>query len=68
MLGQKIKNLREAQGLTQTQLASLLELDISTISKIENNKANPSMLTLYKIADILNVTPSKLLEGTDKPA
>ena len=37
MLGQKLKELREARGLLQRQVAAELDVDTAYISKMENN-------------------------------
>ncbi|WP_195603838.1 helix-turn-helix domain-containing protein [Clostridium tyrobutyricum] len=65
MLGDKIKKLRENQSLTQIQLAESINADISTISKIENNRSNPSLPMLYKIAKVLDCTPDELIKDTE---
>lgn len=65
MLGDKIKKLRENQSLTQIQLAESINADISTISKIENNRSNPSLPMLYKIARVLDCTPDELIKDTE---
>ncbi|WP_123053111.1 helix-turn-helix transcriptional regulator [Clostridium sp. JN-1] len=65
MLGDKIKKLREKHSLTQIQLADKVNADISTISKIENNKSNPSLPMLYKIAKVLDSTPDELIKNTE---
>lgn len=67
MLGTKIREYRKSLGMTATSLAEKVGVELATISKIENNKANPSMPTLYKIAEALNTTPSKLLDGVEQP-
>lgn len=65
MLGDKIKKMRENQSLTQIQLADKVNADISTISKIENNKSNPSLPMLYRIARVLDCTPDELIKDTE---
>lgn len=41
---------REANGLTQEQLAANTGIDQSNISKLENGTANPSLKTLKRLA------------------
>lgn len=62
MLGQKIKYHREQKGLTQKFIADTIGVDVSTISKIENSKANPSLKILRNIASVLDVPASALIE------
>lgn len=54
-LGINISSLRERKGLSQRQFAFLLELDRATLNKIEQGKANPTLDTLIRIADGLDV-------------
>ena len=37
-LGNQIKSLRQEAGLTQSDLAKKIEIDVTYLSKIENNK------------------------------
>lgn len=54
-LGLKIKSLRLKNGYSQTALCYESEIDISTLSRLEGGKLNPSFKTLYKIAQVLEV-------------
>jgi putative transcriptional regulator len=53
MDGKKIKRQRALNDLTQTELAKLLGIDRGYLSSIENNKANPSLNLLTRIAETL---------------
>jgi putative transcriptional regulator len=53
MDGKKIKRQRVLNDLTQTELAKLLGIDRGYLSSIENNKANPSLTLLTRIAETL---------------
>lgn len=61
-IGDRIKMLRIAQGRTMQEIAEASDLSKSMISKIENNKAVPSVAALVKIAKALGTTISSLLE------
>lgn len=61
-IGQNIVNLRKKKQLTQEDLAGLCEMDRSYLSEIENGHKNLSVLSLLKIAEALNVKPSKILD------
>ncbi|WP_227766388.1 helix-turn-helix domain-containing protein [Zhaonella formicivorans] len=65
MIGKNIRYFRTKAGFTQEQLAYMTNTDISTISKIENNKANPSIPTLKKIAKALEIPVTKLMETNE---
>jgi transcriptional regulator with XRE-family HTH domain len=55
-----IKEWREIRGISQKQLAKQIGMSQSYLSRLEANKKNPSLETLHKIADILNVKPCQL--------
>ena len=59
--GSKLKFLREEKGLMQTQLAKLLYIDKSTISKYENNNIQPSAHMVIIMAKFFNVLTDYLL-------
>ena len=50
-----IKERRAVLGLTQQDLADYSGLSVRIIKSIEAGKANPSIVTLNKIADILGL-------------
>lgn len=43
IIGNKIKNIRQKKGLTQSQLSEMSQLTRTTISKIEVGKFNASI-------------------------
>jgi len=55
MLGQRLRDLREASELSLRALADKSGLSVNTISLIENGKSSPSVSTLQKIAAAMNV-------------
>lgn len=59
-LGQKIKYLRKNQNITQEKLAELINMDITSLSKIETGRNYPQPETVEKIANALNVDISQL--------
>ena len=58
-LGEKIKQMRNQLGLTQSELADRCELTKGYISQLENNINSPSIATL---TDILSALGSNLAE------
>lgn len=50
----QIKLLRETLGMTQEQLAKMVNRSLRSIQQIESGEAMPKISTLYKIADALN--------------
>lgn len=61
MFGERLKELRENQSMTQNVLAELLNVSRQSIGGYENNKVDPGMDILVKIADIFNVSTDYLL-------
>ena len=55
-IGLKIKEFRDQKGLTQKELADLIEMGNTTIANYEKGFRTPKKNTLFKIANALNVT------------
>ena len=55
-IGLKIKEFRYQRGLTQKELADLIEMGNTTIANYEKGFRTPKKNTLFKIANALNVT------------
>ena len=62
-LGNRIAKLRTARGFTQDQLATSTGFTKGYLSKIENSKVIPPIGTLIKIAKILEIDLTHLLEA-----
>lgn len=60
-VGTNIKTLRKQKGLTQKNMASLLNIPSSTYSNYENNNREPGKEILFKISEILEVDIYNLL-------
>jgi len=61
-IGDKIKQLRNKQGLTQDELARKSDLPYTTLTKIETNViTKPSIQTVAKIAKGLGIAIDKLV-------
>lgn len=59
-LGLNIKKLRNQRNLTQQQLADKIGIGLNFMGKIEVAFSKPSLDTVIKIADALNVAVSDL--------
>lgn len=57
-LGLKIKELRKRKGLTQEGLAELIQMEQNSISVMESGRNFPTLGTLEKIAQVLDVNLS----------
>jgi transcriptional regulator with XRE-family HTH domain len=60
-LSRNMLNLRRARNLSQGALASLSGLPRSTVSHIESGSGNPSLRSLIKVANALQVSIEELL-------
>jgi transcriptional regulator with XRE-family HTH domain len=62
--GNRLKNIRLAQGLSQEQLGMIAELDRTYISGIERGVRNVSLLNILRIAKALNIPAATLFQTT----
>ena len=51
----EIKQRREALNVTQEQLAEICGVGLRTLKQFESGKGNPTLKTLYKLADALGL-------------
>ncbi len=62
-IGDKIKKIRNKQGITQDELARRADLPYTTLTKIESNViTKPTIQTVVKIAKGLGITIDVLLK------
>lgn len=61
-VGRNIARLREEKGLTQAAVAAALEIDRAYVSGLERGERNPTVVTLWHIAKILDVPLPQLFE------
>ena len=63
MLSENIKAIRQKKGLSQDKLAKLADVTHTTLVKIESGaNDNPTIKTLKKISDALEVTLDDLMK------
>ena len=67
LLGLKIAYYRKREGYTQEAFAEKIGRSVNFIGQVEGpgTTRGVSLETLIKIADVLNISPSKLLENDD---
>src|SRR6267154_2259658 len=65
-LATSIRSLRLRSGLSQRQLALRMSVPRTYVSKIENEKATPTLSSLERVARALEVTVPELLSGGEK--
>ena len=61
-LGKRIQKLRKARGLTQSQLAEKISVEVVTISRIENGSRFPVKENIENIAKVLDVQIKDLFD------
>ncbi|MCD1655978.1 helix-turn-helix domain-containing protein [Treponema zuelzerae] len=65
LFGKIVRQLRNQKGLSQEQLADLCELDRTYISLIERGLRQPTLKTIFRIANSLQITPSELIHHVE---
>lgn len=61
MLNQRIREVRQARGMSQVELAGLLGVTKQSVSNWENDNIQPSIEMLVKLAQTLAVSTDYLL-------
>ena len=66
-LGRRIRAARTAKKLSMRALAGAAEISQPFLSQIEGGRTMPSILTLFKLAKVLDISPSELLPANEEP-
>lgn len=66
IFGEVLKQNRNAQSLSQEELAHLSDLDRTYISMLERGKRQPSLKTIFMLASALNTLPSDMMIIVEK--
>jgi transcriptional regulator with XRE-family HTH domain len=61
-LGEKIRNIRHNNDMSQDELAKNLRINRNYLSRIETDKSFPTSDILYRLASIFNISIDNLLE------
>lgn len=61
MYGQRIKEIQQEKGLTQSQLAEMLSTTQSTVGKYEREEIQLTVDTIIKICKVFEVSADYLL-------
>lgn len=59
--GETLRNLREETKMPLRKVAAVLDIDQSTLSKIERNERKPNVSMISQIAKIFNANKNDLL-------
>ncbi len=62
-VGLRIREAREAKGLTQAALAESVALAVETISRMERGRQSPRLDHLAAVARVLGTTAGRLVDG-----
>lgn len=68
LVGRRIAQLRRAKGLTQEEVAELLDVGSRYVSRAERGNENLTLESLAKIANVLGVRVRGLLTPPSKAA
>jgi transcriptional regulator with XRE-family HTH domain len=60
-IGERLRTIRRERGMTQAELADVLDTHFTSISQIERGQRGLTVQQLVKLASALNVTPNELL-------
>ena len=65
-IGNNVQTTREKKGLSQVDLAGKMmgKFDTTNISRIESGRTNPTLFTLYRISEALEVPLSEIVSLT----
>ena len=67
LFGQRIRELRLKNGLSQEKFALQIGMDRSYLASVEAGKRNISLMNIKKIADGIGITLSELFQGLERP-
>uniref|UniRef100_UPI00404A4A7F helix-turn-helix domain-containing protein n=1 Tax=Flavobacterium sp. TaxID=239 RepID=UPI00404A4A7F len=62
LFGKNIKKIRSVRGLTQSQLADMIEVSRGVVSSYEEGRAEPKIETILKTASVFSVSVDHLLK------
>lgn len=66
LVGTNVRALRLAKGWTQEQFAERSGFSQQYISGLESGRRNPTVVSLFELAQALGVTPANLLQPTER--
>ena len=64
-LGKTVQRLRKAYNLSLSELSEQSGVAKSIISQIERNETNPTLATIWRLAQALDVSIDKVLQGAE---
>ncbi|MDX2377414.1 XRE family transcriptional regulator [Microbacterium sp. LRZ72] len=67
LLGRAIREARTEKKLSMRALAAAADISQPFLSQIESGQTMPSLITLYRVANVLGLSPSVLLPASPQP-
>lgn len=61
-IGLIIRSIREDKNLSIMDLADMLDIEYNNLIRIEKGRTNPTIITLYKIGQALNVKLPEIVD------
>jgi len=64
LFGKRIKKLRIERGMSQVDLVARMQgnIDTTNISRIESGRTNPTIYSLYRLSEALEISMSELVK------
>ena len=63
LVGRNVRRIRQKKGLTQEQFAEVSGFSQQYLSSLENGRRNPTVVTVYELAEALGVGHLDLLRS-----
>ena len=64
-VGLSIRKLRIKQNISLIEMSDKLDVEYNNLIRIEKGRTNPTISTLYKISDALNIKLSDIFSDAD---
>ena len=66
VLGNRLRELRLAAGMTQEQVAEGANLSLKHVGEMERGRGNPTFLSLVRLSEVFGVTLAALFNFEDE--
>ncbi len=66
-IGKRIAARRKELGLRQYQVCEMIDVNYKYLSNLETGRSAPSLELVMSLCRALDITPDRLLTGTDRP-
>lgn len=64
--GPVLRRFREEKDLSQEELAALVDVSPSHISRMESDLKSPNLEMIFRLAEALKIKPHELVKGMEK--